>query len=400
MDEADLLADQIAVLAAQGQLVAQGTPVALKSKLGEGYTVDVKFNGNKLVAEKGSSDLSSNLLLRIRALAPLTYTTSPSPNHVSYHLKAKDTNTVQQVLQLVENEQEMYDIASYSVLGTSIEDIFLGLMHDSEVDSNKQDEKLAVAEKAGSSSSTPIPTLAPSPPEVLQLTDGRRRSPLSQAFTIFHKRALIARRSWLTPALAVLIAVAGACIPIFFLKDARQTCTQVLRVTINVPLYLPFSPFGFIQMVATGGHVLASPPGIISSLGSSTNFLQITNIQDNATFVDTINQTYRNQSLGGVSVDLNSGNALVAWEASPPGIVGPVMLNLASNILYNHALNVSGRGVEAGGAVGLISANYQNFPGIAAGTLFALKWVAFFGAAMVSKILSLLHGCIFVRRLV
>ena len=381
MDEADLLADQIAVLAAQGQLVAQGTPVSLKSNLGEGYTVDVKFNGSS-VSEKGTSSSSSELLDRIQAIAPSTYTTSPSPNHISYHLKAKDTNTVQRVLQLVDDERELHNIASYSVLGTSIEDIFLSLMHDSEV----ENEKLAHAldEKPEPSSLAPTP----SPPEILQLTDGRRRSPLGQAFTIFHKRALIARRSWLTPALAVLIAVAGACIPIFFLNGVRQTCVKVLAVTPNVPLYLPYSPIGFFGEITSGGRILVSPPGIISLLGSSVDFVRTTNITDNSTFVDTINQTFRNQSFGGVSVDLGSGNSLVAWEATPPGIIGPIMLNFASNILYNNALNVTGR---AGSTPSLISANFQAFPGIAAGTLFSLKWVAFFGAAMVCPVLECYH---------
>ena len=51
LDEADLLADNIAVLAAPGKLVANGTPVTLKTSLGEGYSVQVKF----------SHDLTKNL---------------------------------------------------------------------------------------------------------------------------------------------------------------------------------------------------------------------------------------------------------------------------------------------------------------------------------------------------
>ena len=78
LDEADLLADTIAVLAAPGKLVAHGTPVSLKSSLGEGYTVNVSFNVHP--QEKSSSAHQGELLGRIRTLAPLAYPTSSTPN--------------------------------------------------------------------------------------------------------------------------------------------------------------------------------------------------------------------------------------------------------------------------------------------------------------------------------
>ncbi|OSD01210.1 P-loop containing nucleoside triphosphate hydrolase protein [Trametes coccinea BRFM310] len=373
LDEADLLADTIAVLAAPGRLVAHGTPVALKSSLGEGYTVNVSFLSGDDAGEKSTIGHQTELLDRIRTIAPLAYTSSSTPNEVSYHLKLKDPAVVRDVLALVEDNRGTYGVASYAVMGTSIEDIFLGLMHDE----SQLEEK--DVEKPGSSHA---PSLAASPtptPRVLELTNGRRRSPLSQALTIFHKRVLIARRSWLTPCLAVLVAVAGSCIPIFFLSNRAQTCVRTFRTVPTTPLYLPNSPLGFITELATGSRVLESPPGIVSTLGNTTRFLLVDNIPDNATFVQTINQSFRNQSFGGVSVDQQTGAALFAWEATPPGLTGLVMLNLASNLLYNNALNATGR---AGAAPSLILANYQSFPGIAAGTLVALKWVAFFGAAM------------------
>ncbi|OJT08332.1 ABC transporter A family member 3 [Trametes pubescens] len=373
LDEADLLADTIAVLAAPGKLVAHGTPVSLKSNLGEGYTVVASFIAEEGLAEKSTIGHQTELLDRIRTIAPLTYTSSSTPNEVSYHLKLKDPAVVQEVLALVEETRETYGVASYSVMSTSIEDIFLGLMHD---DTRGEEKEL---EKTGSSttpslSTTPVPT-----PPVLQLTNGRRRSPLSQALTIFHKRVLIARRSWLTPCLAVLIAVAGSCVPIFFLSTRQQTCVRTFRTVPITPVYLPVSPLGFIAENITDSRVLESPPGIISTLGNTTRTLLIDSFPDNSTFINTIDQTFRNQSFGGVSVDQQSGTALFAWEATPPGLTGLVMLNLASNLLYNTALNATGKTPPV---PSLILANYQTFPGIAAGTLVALKWVAFFGAAM------------------
>ena len=43
LDEADLLGDHVAILAPPGKLVASDHPVALKARLGGGYSVHVSF---------------------------------------------------------------------------------------------------------------------------------------------------------------------------------------------------------------------------------------------------------------------------------------------------------------------------------------------------------------------
>ncbi|CCL98836.1 uncharacterized protein FIBRA_00841 [Fibroporia radiculosa] len=391
LDEADLLADTIAVLAAPGKLVAQGTPVALKSQLGEGYTVQVVHQ-----TVEPEEKPPTELLERIHSLAPSTYITSSTPGVISYHLKSKESATVHKVLEQIELDREAGRVASYSVLSTSIEDIFLELMHSNNDDIPEKAEKIEHNSDAGSDTAehkeaeqtvkTPdiplLPVLSRGQAAVLELTTGRRRSPLGQAFTIFHKRALIARRSWLTPLLVIIIAVAGSCVPLFFISGRPyQSCVQTFRNTTSVPIYLPMSPVTLAGASETvfGEQVLASPPGILSSLGPTMEMVPVDNIANNATFIDTVNQNYLNLTLGGVSVDFDTGASLIAWEATPPGLTGLVMLNLASNLLYNHALNQSGKGA---GIPQIIGANYQDFPGFNAGTLVALKWVAFYGAAM------------------
>lgn len=81
--------------------------------------------------------------------------------------------------------------------------------------------------------------------------------------------------------------------------------------------------------------------------------------------------------------DLDADSSLFAWEASSPGYTGASMLNLVSNVLYNRALNTTGQGSDD--VDPLIQSTLQTFPTANAGTLFALKWIAFFGAAMVSE---------------
>ncbi|KAF8844179.1 P-loop containing nucleoside triphosphate hydrolase protein [Paxillus ammoniavirescens] len=380
LDEADLLADKIAILAAPGKLVAGGSPVALKTNLGQGYSVQVTFDLAGL-SEKDVPNPAMEVLDRIRELAPQCTLSQASPTHAAYHLKSKDSVVVENVLKLLDDDGSQNHITSYDVLGTSIEDIFLDLMdRESRPRSRTPDSGEKSMNSSDGAPGPTIPDLAPpaSIPPVLTLADGCARSPFSQALTIFYKRALIARRSWLTPTLAVVIAVCGSCVPLFYLSGQPPSCTLTFKNETVIPLYWPDSPIGIVSP-GPSSSVLTSPPGITSTLGQTAVSLQIENIPDNATFVSTIEQDYLDISFGGISIDTQTGNSLVAWEASPPGLTGPAMMNLATNILYNRALNASG---DTAGTPSIIMANYASFPPIAAGTLVDLKWIAFFGAAM------------------
>ncbi|KAJ7447207.1 hypothetical protein FB451DRAFT_1343436 [Mycena latifolia] len=395
--QADLLADHIAILAAPGKLVASGSPVALKRDLGEGYTVQVSLPLSESSERTGQS---TELLQQIRTLAPHAHMSLAASYQPLYHLKSKDTVVVDKVLQLLDSETEKYGITSYDVLGTSIEDIFLELMRKEEMNSDgAEDEKNAEAEKSLTPSSASIEEPKP---VALNLATGRATSPFRQALTIFHKRSIIVRRSWLTPFLAVIIAIAGSTIPLVFIKGRSKSCVKTLDIPgTDISLFPPTSP-QLAFYLGPQSRVLDSPPGILSTLGNLTalsslaNLTSLTNItdlgnttalqpftiadvSDNATFVSTIKANFLNLTTGGVSFDLASGNSLVAWEASAPGLMGPTMLNLASNVLFNRALTTSGR---SGILPTLILPTYESFPPVDAGTLFGLKWIAFFGAVL------------------
>ena len=317
---------------------------------------------------KEATSSRSQLLQSIRAIVPQTHPSVPSPHQISYHMKTRDAVVVGDVLQLLDKERDNYCIASYDVLGTSIEDIFLALM-------TKNEDAQGIANPyQNTSTSEKIEGLAE-----VDLASGRPMSPLQQALTIFYKRRLIARRSWLTPVLAIVVAVAGSTIPLVFLNGMPQTCTRVFKNSTNFPLYLPSSP---IASLTSGppSPVLTFPPGIVSTLGSSTTHFSISNVPDNSTFVNTVTQNYRDISLGGISIDLATRASLIAWEASPPGLMGPAMLNLVTNVLFNNALNSSG---NAASAPTLIQANYSPFPEIGGGIFASLRWIAFFCAVMV-----------------
>ncbi|TDL17229.1 P-loop containing nucleoside triphosphate hydrolase protein [Rickenella mellea] len=361
LDEADLLADHVAVLAAPGKLVAKGSPVSLKSSIGQGYSLQVSFTPNP--TNMISEGLSNNLLTRIRSLTPSARLDSQSSSAtVSYQLESKDPVMVEKVLNLVEAERSSLGIASYGVRGTTMEDVFLLLMKQN---APSLEHLITPASEKR--------VIEGPRRHALVLTSGRPKSPLAQALTIFHKRALVARRSWLIPLLAVVIAVCGAVIPISFTFKQPQTCVTGFAPVFASSLYFPNSTFAYVP-----APLLESPPGIIEALGDTVEGLSTSSVANNATFVDTIMQNAQSLTFGGVSIDQQTNAALIAWEAEVPAM-GPTMLNLASNILYNRALNTSGRSTVS---PSIISANYQPFPSVNNAALTTLKWNAFFGSAM------------------
>ena len=347
--------------------------MALKRDLGEGYSVHVSFSVSTDIDELSISP-KHELLDTLRTLVPQTYLTSPSPSQGCYHLKTKDSHIIGKVLDQLEYEMKCENIRSYDILGTTIEDIFLDLMAEHN------------GEKVSQHSSTPTLTnslssfsIAKHP--VMDLPNGRIVNPFRQAFTIFHKRVLIARRSWLTPVLTILIAIAGTCIPLIFIKGRSQSCVPDTKTIRSMPLFLPISPLARTTDGAPS-RILVSPPGILSPLGT---ILGVTNIVNNATFMSDIPLERHDLALGGISVDLSTGNSVVAWEASPPGIRASAMLNLLSNVLYNRALDLSRM---ASPIPSIIFTNYAAFSTVASGTLVYLKWLCFFGGAMVNCIFA------------
>ncbi|KAL1669459.1 P-loop containing nucleoside triphosphate hydrolase protein [Schizophyllum commune] len=373
LDEADLLADEIAILAAPGKLVAHGPPVALKQTLGEGYAIHATFDSTQdkdldTDDEKGDrlSHMETELLRAIREVAPET-SLSRSQRYSAYHLHNKDLAVVERVVRMLDERKQEMHIASYDVRGTSIEEIFLNLMTREEEAANKDDDKL--------SQNMQKDALDPGHNAPLNLTNSRPVSPLRQAVTIFRKRMLIARRSWLSPVLAALVAIAGSTIPIVFIADREQTCERHFsNNTLVQSLYLAESPTVLFDQEA---RLLTYPPDVASALPGNIA-LPIQGVADNDTFVSTIQDNYRNMSMGGLSVNLDAYEATFAWEATEPGLKGLQLLNQASNVLLQRAVNSTGDGVP--GAI--INANYERLPSIAPGTLVALKWAAFFGAAM------------------
>lgn len=210
---------------------------------------------------------------------------------------------------------------------------------------------------------------------IAELTEGRRTSPLLQAGVLWKKRMLVARRGWVVPFLAAVLAIGGACVPLFFINGRQNKCVRNDHDDMRYSLFLPISPFSWNQT----GRTYVAPPGALSSLqyaipGSYP-------LQDNTAFQTSIEGTFGLIDTGGISV-LPDNTTTFAWEASPGNIAGNVMLNLASNTMFNIALNRSRRAVGYGPH---INGEIQPMPSVTPrGIGPAIKWISFFGSSMVS----------------
>ena len=365
LDEADLLADDIAILAAPGKLVAQGSPVALKSSLGQGYTIQVRFHHTD--DEEKLAQLPSELLQAIQTVAPQAYVKKNSPLLASYHLMSKDTAIVENALQVLDQRSGVYLVDSYDIRGTSVEDIFLDLM-------NREENK-----EAGNNQDDEIRTERTLPDEPIELSASRKRTPMSQTLTIFYKRALITRRAWLPLVMSVFVAIAGSCIPLVFLNGSSPlSCVRTYQSLDPIPLFLPALPMN--------QEVLIAPASIAAALDPLVGALKLRPISDNEEFTSTIRQNYRNIPFGGISFDLSSGQPLIAWQAGSPGTSALTLLNLASNVMYNARLNATSPGTAS-----IIGANYASFPQIILRGLGAFRWMTYFATAMVRTVVLALY---------
>ncbi|KAJ7825556.1 hypothetical protein B0H14DRAFT_3145277 [Mycena olivaceomarginata] len=281
--------------------------------------VRVARYGELTLTTTGSLD---GFLLQLHGLAPDVRLSLDTPQRLLLHLGSKDTDVVARVLEILDAQSANYGIVSYDVLGTMIDDIFLDVMAKNQNPPIDEDDS----------------------PTHLTLANGRLISRLRQALIIFHKRALIARRSWFHGS-PENREQPGA----FVYIDDRRFWTR-----LTIPIY-------------------ESPPGIISTLGSSRTSVNTSGFTDPNGFTQYINDYWRDL------FDLSAGSSMFTWEGSNSPLSGVVMLNLVTNILLNRASNAS---YHDGNSPTLIQPIFRNFRFVDKKTCSALEWLVPFCGAM------------------
>lgn len=326
LDEADLLADHIAVLS-KGNLKAYGTSVELKSKLGGGYRVHV-------YQREGEMQEKLYDIPRIEHGEQVEY------------LLATSAETAEFVQQL-----EKDGLTEYQISGPTIEDVFLKLAEEVQSSSTN---KAAKHESEGEDSRSPTPdhakgavasSQAPRRTQsnaVPKLLTGKRISMLRQVVVLFRKRILVARRNPLPLLAALLIPIIGAGLVSLFLTDYELPSCNPQQIDFASDVTSLSSQI-YYQLVA--GPSSALTPEALQRFartlpgGSSDGGQNTTQLLDAFTFVDTldefnsaINTRFANITPGGFFVS-NGGPPVIAWKGNGGTSNSQTVLNILDNII-------------------------------------------------------------------
>ncbi|KAL2115959.1 hypothetical protein VTJ04DRAFT_10214 [Mycothermus thermophilus] len=200
LDEADLLADHIAVMS-KGRLRAQGSSAELKETLGGGYKIHV---GNPRVIPR----LPDVPGVEKRATA----------EEAAY--LARDSATAATVIRTL----EAAGISDYRFSGPTIEDVFLRLADEVREEEGGDEATTSADEKDGEHRDG----------TGLELMSGQPVGFLQQIWVLFRKRWVVFRHNWFPTAAAFIIPVAAAGLVMLFVKDQKAAgCSPTEQISQN-----------------------------------------------------------------------------------------------------------------------------------------------------------------------
>ncbi|OAA70550.1 ABC transporter [Cordyceps fumosorosea ARSEF 2679] len=320
LDEADLLADHIAILS-KGTLRAQGSSVELKDRFGGGYRVNV----HKTATLKSLPSVEG--VKKKDAFDQVTYVAPSSALAAS-------------VIKKLESDQ----IPGYRFSGPTIEDVFMQLAEEI-----KDEEAFPTGQTSTEKTRDPDDTSQnEQPSQALQLIDGKPVGYLRQAAILFCKRITILKRNWQMYAIAFVIPILAAGLTSLFVANSTLPGCASGDQASNYGTEDAFSQI--LNMRDGTGRLtfLAGPPSKVSTdnllrlfkpiLAGSTNGASagaglLSSLKLVDTFDDYTNYITRNPAnvtMGFWLGDDNS-NATFAWAAN---------LFITSSILSQQILDV------------------------------------------------------------
>jgi ATP-binding cassette, subfamily A (ABC1), member 3 len=193
LDEADLLADHIAILS-KGTLRAQGSSVELKDRLGAGYRIHV-FNARDI---KNSPEIEG--VKRVISFDVISYL-------------APSSNLAAQVIRALEAD----GISDYKFSSPTIEDVFLQVAEEVKNESLKTPDTDSTDEKQTISNDTGILS-EQAENEKLELLSGQPIGFFRQTVVLLQKRCTVFKSNWFPYVAALLIPIVAAALTSLFVK--------------------------------------------------------------------------------------------------------------------------------------------------------------------------------------
>ncbi|KAI9152065.1 ABC transporter A family member 2 [Paramyrothecium foliicola] len=333
LDEADLLADNIAILS-KGKLCAEGSSAELKDRLGAGYRIhvlDVRHVTSSPNIHGVEKKVGSNTITYI----------APSPSLAA------------EVVRNLEAAEIRYQFS-----GPTIEDVFLHVAEEIQGEDGLRPGEAATSapfskERSGASDETQLHNTATR--EALGLRSGKQISFPQQTWVLLRKRFVIFKTNWIPYVAAFIIPVVAAAVTQLLVRNKEasgclpsQRNSDFLNDEYNGlvdSLFLvsgPSSEFGD-STLENLLRPLLPPTGGNGGSGSlpSENFTLVNSLPDFRSFVE---ERRREVSPGGWFLGGSGSPPTVAYKADKSAIITSVIMqNLMNSMLTNTTIATSYR---------------------------------------------------------
>ncbi|KAL4868540.1 hypothetical protein BDV12DRAFT_197234 [Aspergillus spectabilis] len=331
LDEADLLADHIAILS-KGVLKANGSSVELKNRLGSGYRIHV---------------------LNVPGSEHATHSRFPSlPKEAHFDETVYTVQGSAEAARFV-SELEQEGVTEYRVSGPTIEDVFLKVASDLDLEATGENGGTTRQAQRDAAEDTDENDERRS----LHLMTGRRIGMVSQAWFLFQKRITILRRNPLPYLAAFLIPVIAAGLVSLFLEgvpkpgcggeDSYRTPESTIADQWD-ELLLVVGPADRVQpellenFVVSMSNQLDSDPGKSDGNNQSSNieshFHTVVNYPD---FTDYIAANYHNVTPGGVYLGDSLWDPTIAWKGDNANFaLAALIQNVLDRLLIGMSINI------------------------------------------------------------
>jgi len=134
LEEAEYLGDRIGIMC-DGQFICYGTSSFLKSKYPCGFNINLLVNSNKFTEDK-----KKVIFEGIKNYEPNAYIKVASKSVFSLNIKQNNEH-IPEIFKFIEESKEDYDIEDYTVSSTSLEDVFLKINNQSNLNNMKYNNK-------------------------------------------------------------------------------------------------------------------------------------------------------------------------------------------------------------------------------------------------------------------
>ncbi|RDW76105.1 putative ABC transporter-3 [Coleophoma crateriformis] len=320
LDEADLLADRIAILS-KGTLRAQGSSVELKDKLGGGYRIHLHTGPG-------------------HDKAPVIEGVS---SHVAFDQTVYAAPTSKDAAHIV-RKLESEGISDYQLSGPTIEDVFLQLADEIRAESESSIERDSPSPVTTTIEKEPgkVTAVGVDTQPALQLLDGQNIGFFRQAWVLFRKRCTIIRRNYLPSIAAFFIPVIAAGLVTLFLKDFKLVgCSSTSALSISDTSSLSSEANYDLVVGPSANFPPATLIALVNSFTPGSNptlqqAQQVIHVVDTlADFNTYINQNYANVTPAGFFLGDSNSPPTIAYKGNGGLYTGVFALNTLDSLLMN-----------------------------------------------------------------